>query len=175
MTIATTRLMKRKTTPGLSVAQSIKDCTDYGKNPVKTEDGKYISSYQCDPATVDAEFLLWKSKYKATTGREQTIDKDVLCYQIRQSFLPGEITPEEANRIGYELAMRWTKGKHQFIVTTHTDTAHVHNHIYYNSTSLCLLYTSRTIMTMRTKLTLTEKQSPRKKRRTKNEFHEQPL
>mgnify|MGYP002465656554 FL=1 len=136
MTIATTRLMKRKTTPGLSVAQSIKDCTDYGKNPVKTEDGKYISSYQCDPATVDAEFLLWKSKYKATTGREQTIDKDVLCYQIRQSFLPGEITPEEANRIGYELAMRWTKGKHQFIVTTHTDTAHVHNHIYYNSTSL---------------------------------------
>ena len=136
MTIATTRLMKRKTTPGLSVAQSIKDCTDYGKNPVKTEDGKYISSYQCDPATVDAEFLLWKSKYKATTGREQTIDKDVLCYQIRQSFIPGEITPEEANRIGCELAMRWTKGKHQFIVTTHTDTAHVHNHIYYNSTSL---------------------------------------
>lgn len=136
MSIATTRLMKRKTTPGLSVAQSIKDCTDYGKNPIKTEDGKYISSYQCDPATVDAEFLLWKSKYKATTGREQTIDKDVLCYQIRQSFLPGEIMPEEANRIGYELAMRWTKGRHQFIVTTHTDTAHVHNHIYYNAISL---------------------------------------
>lgn len=128
--------MKRKTTPGLSVAQSIKDCTDYGKNPVKTEDGKYISAYECDPATVDAEFLLWKSKYKAVTGREQGADKDVLCYQIRQSFYPGEITPEEANRIGYELAMRWTKGKHQFIVTTHTDTAHIHNHIYYNSTSL---------------------------------------
>lgn len=128
--------MKRKTTPGLSAVQSIKECTDYGKNPVKTEDGKYISAYECDPATVDAEFLLWKSKYKAVTGREQRADKDVLCYQIRQSFYPGEITPEEANRIGYELAMRWTKGKHQFIVTTHTDTAHIHNHIYYNSTSL---------------------------------------
>lgn len=128
--------MKRKTTPGLSVAQSIKDCTDYGKNPVKTEDGKYISAYACDPATVDAEFLLWKSRYKAATGREQKADKDILCYQIRQSFYPGEITPEEANRIGYELAMRWTKGKHQFIVTTHTDKAHIHNHIYYNSTSL---------------------------------------
>ena len=121
MTIATTRLMKRKTTPGLSVAQSIKDCTDYGKNPVKTEEGKYISAYECDPATVDAEFLLWKSRYKAATGREQKADRDVLCYQIRQSFLPGEITPEEANRIGYELAMRWTKGRHQFIVTIHTD------------------------------------------------------
>ena len=128
--------MKRKTTPGLSVARSIKDCTDYGKNPVKTEDGKYISAYACDPATVDAEFLLWKSRYKAATGREQKADKDILCYQIRQSFYPGEITPEEANRIGYELAMRWTKGKHQFIVTTHTDKAHIHNHIYYNSTSL---------------------------------------
>ena len=112
------------------------DICNYGKNPIKTEDGKYISSYKCDPATVDAEFLLWKSKYKATTGREQKADKDVLCYQIRQSFFPGEITPEEANRIGYELAMRWTKGKHQFIVTTHTDKAHIHNHIYYNSTSL---------------------------------------
>lgn len=134
--MATTRLMKRKTTPGLSVAQSIKDCTDYGKNPVKTEDGKYISAYECDPATVDAEFLLWKSKYKAVTGREQKVDKDVLCYQIRQSFLPGEIMPEDANHIGYELAMRWTKGRHQFIVATHTDKAHVHNHIYYNSTSL---------------------------------------
>lgn len=128
--------MKRKTTPGLSVAQSIKDCTDYGKNPVKTEDGKYISAYACDPVTVDAEFLLWKSRYKAATGREQKADKDILCYQIRQSFYPGEITPEEANRIGHELAMRWTKGKHQFIVTTHTDKAHIHNHIYYNSTSL---------------------------------------
>ena len=124
------------TTPGLSVGQSLKERTDYGKNPEKTEGGKLISAYECDPATVDAEFLLWKSKYKATTGREQKTDNDVICYQLRQSFYPGEITPEEANRIGYELAMRWTKGCHQFIVTTHTDKAHIHNHIYYNSTSL---------------------------------------
>lgn len=61
--------MKRKTTPGLSIAQSIKDCTDYGKNPVKTEEGKYISAYECDPATVDVEFLLWKSRYKASLGQ----------------------------------------------------------------------------------------------------------
>lgn len=46
------------------------------------------------------------------------------------------MTPEEANRIGYELGMSWTKGKHAYIVTTHIDKAHVHNHIYYNSTSL---------------------------------------
>ena len=95
-----------------------------------------ISSYGCDHMTADAEFLLSKAKYKATTGREQRRDADVLCYQIRQSFKPGEITPEEANRIGYETAMRWTKGKYAFFVATHTDKAHIHNHIYYNSTSL---------------------------------------
>lgn len=60
----------------------------------------------------------------------------MIAYQIRQSFKPGEVTPEEANQIGYELAMRWTKGKHAFIVATHIDRAHVHNHIIYNSTSL---------------------------------------
>ena len=95
-----------------------------------------ISSYECDHMTADAEFLLSKAKYKAITGREQRRDADVLCYQIRQSFKPGEITPEEANRIGYETVMRWTKGKYAFFVATHTDRQHIHNHIYYNSTSL---------------------------------------
>ena len=68
------------------------------------------------------------------TGRRQK--HDVIAYQIRQSFKPGEVTPEEANRIGYELGMRFTKGKHAFIVATHTDRAHIHNHIIFNSTSL---------------------------------------
>lgn len=86
--------------------------------------------------TADAEFLLSKAKYKAITGREQRRDADVLCYQIRQSFKPGEITPEEANRVGYETALRWTKGKHAFFVATHTDCRHIHNHIYYNPVTL---------------------------------------
>ena len=77
-----------------------------------------------------------KTQYKVITGREQKRDVDVLCYQIRQSFKPGEISPEEANRVGYETAMRRTKGKYAFFVATHTDRQHIHNHIYYNSTSL---------------------------------------
>ena len=105
-------------------------------NPDKTQEGELISSYECDHMTADAEFLLSKAKYRAITGREQRSESDVLCYQIRQSFKPGEITPEEANRIGYETAMRWTKGKYAFFVATHTDKKHIHNHIYYNSTSL---------------------------------------
>ncbi|MGL6200417.1 MAG: relaxase/mobilization nuclease domain-containing protein [Lachnospiraceae bacterium] len=109
---------------------------DYGKNPVKTENGDYVCSYACDPRTIDAQFVLQKEKYNALTGRVQNRENNVLVYQIRQSFKPGEISPEDANRIGYDLAMRWTKGKHAFMVATHTDKAHIHNHIYYNSTTL---------------------------------------
>lgn len=119
---------------GKTIAQCLTDRTDYSKNPDKTNDGEYISAYECDPAIVDAQFLLSKRQYKSITGREQK--NDVIAYQIRQSFKPGEITPEEANRIGYELGMRWTKGRHAFLVATHIDKAHIHNHIIYNSTSL---------------------------------------
>ena len=133
---ATTYFKKHKISKRETVAQSLKERFAYGQNPDKTQGGGLISSYECDYMTADAEFLLSKAKYKATTGREQRRDADVLCYQIRQSFKPGEITPEEANRVGYETAMRWTKGKYAFFVATHTDRQHIHNHIYYNSTSL---------------------------------------
>ncbi len=114
----------------------MQDRFDYGKNPEKTLDGALIRSYECDPMTADAEFLLSKAKYKAITGREQKRDADVLCYQIRQSFPPGELDPEAALEIGYELAMRWTKGNHAFFVVSHADRPHPHVHIYYNSTTL---------------------------------------
>ena len=121
---------------GETIAQSMKDRFDYGQNPEKARGGELIAAYLCDPETADAEFLLSKARYKAITGREQKKDTDILCYQIRQAFVPGEITPEDANRIGYETAMRWAKGKHAFFVATHIDRQHIHNHIYYNSTTL---------------------------------------
>ena len=82
----------------------------------------------------DEEFLLAKRQYQHITGKH--LKRDVIAYQIRQSFKPGEITPEEANQVGYELATRFTKGKHAFIVATHTDRAHIHNHIIFDSTTL---------------------------------------
>lgn len=60
----------------------------------------------------------------------------MIAYHIRQSFKPGEITPEEANRVGRELAERFLKGKHAYIVCTHVDKKHIHSHIIFNSTSL---------------------------------------
>ena len=119
---------------GKTVAQCLKHRTDYVKNPDKTENGELVSSYACDPNTVDAEFLFAKREYREITGRERK--NEVIAYQVRQSFKPGEVSPEEASRIGYELASRFLKGNHAFIVATHTDKAHIHNHIVWNSTSL---------------------------------------
>ena len=78
--------------------------------------------------------MLTKKLYEQATGRSQK--SNVIAYQIRQSFRPGEITAAEANQVGYELASRFLKGKHAFIVATHTDREHIHNHIIYNSTTL---------------------------------------
>ena len=119
---------------GKSVASALKLRTGYAMNPNKTENGKLISAFACDPHTADAEFLLSKRQYRQFTGREQT--SDVIAYQVRQSFKPGEITAEEANRIGVEFAERFLKGKHAYIVCTHTDRRHIHNHILWNSTTL---------------------------------------
>lgn len=132
--MAATRLIAMHIQKNRSVQQCIKDRTDYAENGEKTENGEYISSYECDPETVDKEFDLSKSRYRQITGRSR--EDDIIAYQIRQSFKPGEVTPEEANKIGYETAMRWTKGNHAFIVATHVDKAHIHNHIIYNSTTL---------------------------------------
>ncbi|MDR0491013.1 MAG: relaxase/mobilization nuclease domain-containing protein [Oscillospiraceae bacterium] len=60
----------------------------------------------------------------------------MLAYHIRVSYKPGEITPELANKLGYELAIRFTRGRHAFIVVTHIDRRHIHNHIIFNSTTL---------------------------------------
>lgn len=87
----------------------MKDRFDYGQNPEKTQGGELILAYECDPKTADAEFLLSKAQYKAITGREQKKDEDVLCYQVRQSFVRGEVDAQTALKIGYDFAMRWTK------------------------------------------------------------------
>lgn len=134
MALAATRLIPMRKNKGKSIGACLHNHTSYIQNPDKTERGELVSSYQCSPLTVDEEFLLTKRLYEQTTGRSQK--SDVIAYQVRQSFKPGEVTPEEANRIGYEFAERFLKGKHAFIVATHTDRAHIHNHIIYNSTAL---------------------------------------
>lgn len=132
--MATTRIISMHINKGKTLAQCLTDRTDYAKNPEKTNEGELISSFMCDADLVDTQFLLSKQIYLQKTGRIQK--NDVIAYQVRQSFKPGEITPELANEIGYQLAEKITKGNHAFIVATHIDKSHIHNHIIWNSTTL---------------------------------------
>ena len=133
--MATTRIMPLHVGKGRTESQAICDIIDYVGNPQKTDYGRLITSYACDSRVADAEFMLAKRQYIAATGRMRGKD-DVIAYHVRQSFKPGEITPEEANRLGVEFAKRFTKEKHAFIVCTHIDKAHIHNHIIWSAVNV---------------------------------------
>jgi len=132
--MATSRIIPMHVNKGKTIAQCLAERMDYSKNPDKTEGGDLVTSYGCSASIADAEFQFSKRQYDALTGRTQK--NNVIAYQLRQSFRPGEITPEEANRISYELAMKFTKGNHAFIVATHVDKKHIHSHIIFNSTAI---------------------------------------
>ena len=106
-----------------TVQQAIQKRSNYIKNPDKTNEGELISSYGCSPENVDAEFALAHWQYERTS--KHTRQNGVLAYQILQSFKPGEVSPDDANKIGYELATRFLKGKYPFIVCTHKDKDHI--------------------------------------------------
>ena len=97
--MATTRIIPLHAGKGRMVGKAISDIIDYVKNPEKTDHGRLITSYQCDSRVADAQFLLDKQTYAARTGRVRGAD-NVIAYHLRQSFVPGEITPEEANHLG---------------------------------------------------------------------------
>ena len=128
--MAATYIKPYKATQVMSAVETMSERFDYGLNPKKCA---AVCSYLCESETAYAEFGMIKNQYEAETGRNA--EKGILFFQIRQAFPPDEISVEEAQRIGYETAMRWTKGKYQFFVCTHTDTGNIHNHIYFNSTA----------------------------------------
>lgn len=133
--MATTRIMPLHIGKGRTESQAISDIIDYVANPQKTDNGRLVTGFACDSRVADAEFLLAKREYISATGRVRGAD-DVLAYHVRQSFVPGEITPEEASRLGVEFAKRFTKGNHAFVVCTHIDKSHIHNHIIWNAVNL---------------------------------------
>jgi len=120
---------------GRAVAKALKMSVGYIENPEKTDGGEWVTSYECDPLIADAEFLFSKNQYAAITGRNQG-KNDVLAYHLRISFKPGEADAATANKIGYDLAMKLTRGCHAFVCCTHLDKKHTHTHIVINSTSL---------------------------------------
>lgn len=79
--------------------------------------------YACAPESADQEFVLARNQYLMNAGNGKK--NEVIAYQLRQSFKPGEVSAEEANQIGYKLAERLLHGEHAFIVATHTDRKHM--------------------------------------------------
>lgn len=134
--MAISKLKPRKISDGKSIRQYLAGRIDYGKNPEKTDGGRLVSTYQCSPETAAEEFAISKRLYANLTGRSQPRERDVLSYFLLQSFRPGEITPEQAHQMGYQLALEFTGGNHAFVVSTHIDREHIHTHIEFNSTNL---------------------------------------
>lgn len=133
--MATTRIMPLHIGKGRTVGKAVREILDYVKNPEKTDQQRLISSFECDSRMADAEFHFALKEYERNTAR-RIGRENVIAYHLRQAFVPGEITPEEANRLGQELARRFTKGNHAYIVCTHVDKAHIHNHIVWSAVTL---------------------------------------
>lgn len=136
--MATCKLMPLHLNANRTLEQALTEIIDYSDNPDKNENHELMSTYKCNQFSASSEFLFTKIKYNNKSGRIEKDPNDVVAYMIRQSFKPGEITPELANSIGYELGFKFTNGEHEFIVSTHTDKKHIHNHIIFNSTKIDL-------------------------------------
>ena len=109
------------------IKSTLKAAIDYICNPEKTAGKLLVSSYGCAAETADIEFA-WT--------RRHAIDKGTnLGRHLIQAFQPGEVTPEQAHEIGMELAREILGGRYEFVLTTHTDRNHVHNHLIFNAVS----------------------------------------
>ena len=131
--MATTRIMSLHVSKGKTASQCIRERLDYIMNPDKTNGGELISTFACEQQTAANEFMLFRSEYLMRTGRD--IPNEVIGYHIRQAFKPGEITEEAANKIGKELASKLSGDGYAYVVATHNDRQHIHNHMCRNPAS----------------------------------------
>lgn len=107
------------------IKSTLRKALDYILNPEKTDETLLVSSFACSPETADIEFE-WT--------REQSNERGThLARHLIQSFKPGEATPEQAHEIGMKLAEEILGGKYEFVLSTHTDKGHVHNHLIFNA------------------------------------------
>ncbi|MBQ7653470.1 MAG: relaxase/mobilization nuclease domain-containing protein, partial [Clostridia bacterium] len=99
-------------------------------NGEKTEKGVLVFSYQCsdEPLQAARDFQSVRDMYHSRT--------EILDHHIIQAFKPGEVTPEQAHRIGMELCEKLFRGEYQFVLLTHTDKDHIHNHVIVNNTNI---------------------------------------
>ncbi len=105
------------------VKSTLSKALDYIQNPDKTDGKMLVSSFGCSYETADIEFEYTLS---------QALQKgNNLAFHLIQSFEPGEVDYETAHKIGRQLADAVTKGQHEYVLTTHIDKGHVHNHVIF--------------------------------------------
>ena len=109
------------------IKSTLKAAIDYICNPAKTDGSLLISAYGCSAETADIEFA-WTRRHAIDKGEN-------LGRHLIQAFAPGEVTPEKAHQIGLELAKEILGGKYEFVLTTHIDRGHIHNHVIWNAVS----------------------------------------
>ena len=107
------------------VKSTLKKALDYIQNPDKTDGKMLVSSFGCSPETADIEFEF--------TIAQALNRGNNLAHHLIQSFEPGEVDYQKAHEIGKQLADAVTKGKYEYVLTTHIDKGHVHNHIIFCS------------------------------------------
>ena len=106
-----------------SIKSTLKKALEYIQNPDKTDEKMLVSSFGCSYETADIEFAFTLS---------QALHKgNNLAHHLIQSFEPGEVSFEKAHEIGKQLADAVTKGQYEYVLTTHIDKEHVHNHIIF--------------------------------------------
>lgn len=107
----------------------------YIENPSKTDGQLLVSGYNVEPQTaaLDFEITAMMAHKVHHISCKKTSN---LAYHLIQSFSPTEkITPREAHDLGRKLALEFTEGKYEFVIATHIDKGHIHNHIIINSVS----------------------------------------
>ena len=105
------------------IKSTLKKALDYIENPDKTDEKLFVSSYGCSYETADIEFQMLL---------DQALKKgNNLAHHLIQAFEPGETTPEQAHEIGRQLADEVLGGKYPYVITTHIDKGHLHNHIIF--------------------------------------------
>ena len=118
--MAITKIHPIKSTLNLAIA--------YITNEEKTDEKILVSTNKCFASTAHTSFL--------KTREDNKVSGSVLARHLIQSFMPGEATPEIAHQIGMELCKRILKDQYEFVLTTHIDKGHIHNHIIFNNVNM---------------------------------------
>ena len=115
--MAITKIHPIKSTLNLSIK--------YILNSDKTDKNILISTYMCNEKTAHNQFL--------NTRKLNNINGTIIARHLIQSFLPNEVTPEKAHEIGKSLCKEILKNQYEYVLSTHIDKNHIHNHIIFNN------------------------------------------